>query len=268
MMTRAISAIVAVAVVIVVYWLWQTNGLYVISSLVSIGCIVEYSRLTFRKARSPLHVRTMFVILAIVVYGISVAHIEFAVHAAATASIVFLSMVLLTVRKSPDLPNALSLQNAGLMGFFYCAIFPALAVRTLTLPNGSAWLLGLMAIVFSGDTFAYLAGRFFGKTKLLEPVSPKKTIEGSIGGLFGSALAGFLIARFFFPEIAPLSMVLMALVTGLFAQVGDLFESLLKRIAEVKDSGSIMPGHGGILDRIDGILFAAPIYYVLAHFLQ
>ena len=268
MKTRVISALIAVALVAVTFRYFKIPGLYVITSLVSLACIIEYSWLTFRRAMSPLHVRVMFVSLAALVYFIAVAWIDFALYAAAAASIVFLSVVLLTVRKSPDLPNALALQNAGLMGFLYCGVFPALAVRNLTFNNGSAWLFGLMAVVFSGDTFAYLAGRFFGRNKLLEPVSPKKTIEGSVGGLLGSAVAGALMQITFFPEIPLFTWVLLALVTGLFAQVGDLFESLLKRIADVKDSGSIMPGHGGALDRVDGILFAAPVYYVLARFLQ
>ncbi|MEK7357644.1 MAG: phosphatidate cytidylyltransferase, partial [Bdellovibrionota bacterium] len=163
---------------------------------------------------------------------------------------------------------ALQLQTAGLMGFFYCGIFPGLTVHVLRMENGSTWLFGLLAIVFTGDTFAYLTGRFFGKRKLLEAVSPKKTVEGCLGGLGGSAVAGLVLGLFFLHDQPLWALVLTALVTGLFAQVGDLFESLLKRIADVKDSGAIMPGHGGILDRVDGVLFAAPIYYVLARFLH
>jgi phosphatidate cytidylyltransferase len=129
--------------------------------------------------------------------------------------------------------------------------------------NGQIWFFGLLAMVFAGDTFAYFTGRNFGKNKLLEAVSPQKTIEGAIGGLVGSAVAGGALAYFFLPHIPIVSLMGVALVTGIFAQVGDLFESLLKRVAEVKDSGSIMPGHGGLLDRVDGVYFAAPVYFVL-----
>lgn len=261
------SALVAAALLIAAFLIFKVDGLYGICSVVALGCIYEYSRLTLTKLRAPAHLKIWFMILATALFVITVKWIDASILAAAIASILFLSMVLLTVRKTPDLPYALQLQTAGLMGFFYCGIFPGLTVHIIGMEDGVIWLFGLLAIVFAGDTFAYLAGRFFGKNKLLEAVSPKKTIEGSIGGLGGSALAGLVMGLYFLPNRPLWALVLTALVTGLFAQVGDLFESLLKRIADVKDSGAIMPGHGGILDRVDGVLFAAPIYYALARFL-
>lgn len=268
MRVRTMSAIVAAALLIASYVFFRIDGLYVVCSLVALGCIYEYSRLTLTKLRAPLHLKIWFVILAIALYVITVKWVDASIQAAAISSILFLSMVLLTIRKTPDLPYALQLQTAGLMGFFYCGIFPGLTVHIIGMVDGDKWLFGLLLIVFAGDTFAYLAGRFFGRHKLLEAVSPKKTIEGSIGGLGGSALAGLVMGLTFLPDRPLWALVLTALVTGLFAQVGDLFESLLKRIADVKDSGAIMPGHGGILDRVDGVLFAAPIYYVLARFVH
>ncbi|MBL7687488.1 MAG: phosphatidate cytidylyltransferase, partial [Bdellovibrionaceae bacterium] len=94
-----------------------------------------------------------------------------------------------------------------------------------------------------------------------------KTVEGAIGGLFGSAIAGVVIAQYLPQHTTSATMIAAAVVTGGFAQIGDLHESLLKRVADVKDSGSIMPGHGGILDRLDGVLFAAPVYYSVVSFL-
>lgn len=266
MLTRIISAIVAVVLLVTIYIVWDVQGLYGICTAVALGCAFEYSRLTFRSAHAPLHIQVVYFILTGANYFVAVVSDYYAIYALAIGSILFLSMVLMTIAGSRDLYKALQLQSAGLVGFFYCGLFPALAVRTLFLEKGTTWLFGLLAIVFAGDTFAYLAGRAFGRAKLLEAVSPKKTVEGSLGGLFGSALAGLALWSFF-KDIPPLAMVVMAIVTGLFAQIGDLFESLLKRIAEVKDSGSIMPGHGGLLDRVDGVLFAAPVYYVMARLL-
>lgn len=264
---RVVSALIAVFILGGTFALWKTDGLYIICSLMVAGCIFEFARLTFARLNSPFHLKAVFCLLTAALYATTVWSIENAIYVATVSSVVFLTMALMTVRRSLELPRALHYQSLGLMGFFYCGFFPGLAVQTLSLERGAVWFLGLLAVVFAGDTFAYLAGRFFGKRKLLEPVSPKKTIEGSIGGLFGSMVAGATMAHFFFPEIPLLAVVGMALVTGAFAQVGDLFESLLKRIAEVKDSGRIMPGHGGILDRLDGVIFGAPIYYVLARVL-
>jgi phosphatidate cytidylyltransferase len=116
-----------------------------------------------------------------------------------------------------------------------------------------------LAVVFSGDTCAYLVGVLFGKTKILPLVSPKKSLQGSLGGLLGSTLAAVVCWKFMFQDKDLDNLVVLAFVSGFIAQFGDFFESLLKRVADVKDSGSIMPGHGGVLDRIDGVLFASPV---------
>jgi phosphatidate cytidylyltransferase len=130
-----------------------------------------------------------------------------------------------------------------------------------------AWVLLSMLLAWMGDTGGYFAGRFFGKHKLYERVSPKKTIEGSIGGLAGSVL-GALIAHFWFlPELPLIGGILLALVGGGLGQAGDLCESLIKRGTGVKDSGSILPGHGGILDRIDALMFTAASTWVYATYI-
>jgi phosphatidate cytidylyltransferase len=265
MKVRAISALIALALLLSIFWFWRVDGLYGICGVAILISTYEYSRLTFARAGSPLHLRAAYVVFSLALCFVTLFHTEHAVKAASCVGIIYLSMVLFTVRANSELNKVLLHQNFGLMGFFYCGIFPALCLKTISLPNGVVWFFGLLAIVFSGDTFAYLTGRLFGKHKLLAPVSPKKTVEGSIGGLFGSAIAGAVLNIYFLENAFPLwQIVAVAVVTGGFAQIGDLFESLLKRIADVKDSGSIMPGHGGVLDRLDGVLFAAPVYYSLA----
>jgi phosphatidate cytidylyltransferase len=134
-------------------------------------------------------------------------------------------------------------------------------------PLGSQWLFLLMVIVMAGDTGAYYVGSTLGKRKLYPVVSPNKSVEGSAGGLAGS-VAGALIARAtFFPELTVVDCLATALLLGLLGQLGDLFESLLKRSFGVKDSGTIIPGHGGILDRLDSIMFAAPAALYYARFI-
>ena len=128
-------------------------------------------------------------------------------------------------------------------------------------PNGHIWLLTALVIVWAADTGAYFAGRRFGRRKLSPRISPNKTVEGLVGGavagvlvgVAGGALAGAGAAKL--PAVA-----LCALVVVLFSVVGDLFESLLKRHAGVKDSGDLIPGHGGLLDRMDSVLAALPAF--------
>jgi len=122
--------------------------------------------------------------------------------------------------------------------------------------QGGAWVLLSMFIAFLSDTFAYFSGRAFGKTKLAPKVSPKKTVEGSLGGLVGS-VAGALVLSFTLLDgvLPPVHAAILAVVAGAFGQAGDLLESLIKRSCGVKDSGNIMPGHGGLLDRCDALMF-------------
>lgn len=116
-------------------------------------------------------------------------------------------------------------------------------------------------MLWASDTGAYLAGRTFGKTKLFERHSPKKTWEGSFGGLIISGLAAFILSRFF-PGIETWQWLISSVIIVVFGTYGDLTESMLKRSYHIKDSGNIMPGHGGFLDRFDGLLLAAPLVYL------
>lgn len=130
-----------------------------------------------------------------------------------------------------------------------------------TEPKGHLWLFTALAIVWAADSGAYFVGRQFGKRKLAPTVSPNKTIEGLIGGVVAGVLLGLCGALLAGASGAQLPLVaLVALAATLASVVGDLYESLLKRHAGVKDSGNLIPGHGGILDRIDGVLAALPVF--------
>ena len=122
-------------------------------------------------------------------------------------------------------------------------------------------LISLFVIVWCNDIFAYLSGSFFGKHKLFERVSPKKTWEGFVGGLIFALLAGFVLSLFFH-DLMLIQWLVLSLIIFVTGTLGDLSESMLKRSAGVKDSGSLMPGHGGILDRFDAVLFATPFVLI------
>ncbi|HVW14388.1 MAG TPA: phosphatidate cytidylyltransferase [Mucilaginibacter sp.] len=125
--------------------------------------------------------------------------------------------------------------------------------------------LGFLIMLWANDTGAYLCGMSFGRHKLFERHSPKKTWEGFIGGVLISAAAGLILSHFY-KELAWQHWVIAALLIGCFGTLGDLVESMLKRSLNVKDSGGILPGHGGLLDRFDGLLMAAPIVYMYLYF--
>ena len=129
-------------------------------------------------------------------------------------------------------------------------------------------IIGLFILIWTNDTFAYIVGKTIGKHKLFERISPKKTIEGFFGGIFFAILSGYLISKFYikatpqFSDKSILIWTIIAVIVGVIGTIGDLIESKFKRIAGVKDSGKIMPGHGGILDRLDSVIFVAPFVFL------
>jgi phosphatidate cytidylyltransferase len=135
-------------------------------------------------------------------------------------------------------------------------------------------IVGLFILIWTNDTFAYIVGKSMGKTKLFERISPKKTVEGFLGGIVFAVLAGFLISKFYIkakPEFSDTSILIwtsIAVIVGIMGTIGDLIESKFKRVAGVKDSGTIMPGHGGILDRLDSVIFVAPIIFLFYQILN
>ena len=135
-------------------------------------------------------------------------------------------------------------------------------------------IIGLFILIWTNDTFAYIVGKSIGRTKLFERISPKKTIEGFLGGILFAVLAGYLISKYYikanaqFSDRSILIWTTIAVIVGVIGTIGDLIESKFKRIAGVKDSGSIMPGHGGILDRLDSVIFVAPIIFLFYQILN
>ena len=148
-----------------------------------------------------------------------------------------------------------------IMGPFYICLPLVLLAIIARLPQGRMWIFFILAVIFSGDTGSFYCGKFFGKHKLTQ-ISPGKTWEGTIGGLIANIACAGLFGYAFFPSLSIISIMIVGIVLGISGQIGDLAESMLKRISNKKDSGTILPGHGGMLDRIDSLLFAVPVLYV------
>jgi len=131
-------------------------------------------------------------------------------------------------------------------------------------------LISIFILIWTNDTFAYLVGKSIGKHKLFERISPKKTIEGFLGGIGFALIASYFISKYFLmlPEKNTYIWLIIAAIVGIFGTIGDLVESKFKRISEKKDSGNIMPGHGGILDRLDSVIFVAPIIFLFYQILN
>ncbi len=147
------------------------------------------------------------------------------------------------------------------LSFFFLAYLPF--IGKVYNPN---LIIYIILIIWANDSFAYIIGKSFGKHKLFERISPKKTIEGFIGGLTFSIIASIVIS-YFSLDFSIINWIIIAIIVSIFGTFGDLVESKFKRQANVKDSGNIMPGHGGLLDRLDSLFFLAPFVYLYVHFL-
>jgi phosphatidate cytidylyltransferase len=155
-----------------------------------------------------------------------------------------------------------------MMALWYLPLLLPFFILIRKLPSGLNWIFFTLAVNYAGDTGAYYAGRTLGRHKLAPMISPQKTIEGSIGGLAANVLVAWIFQRTLFSQYSFFQMAGLGLTIGVVSQVGDLLESMFKRAARVKDSGSLFPGHGGLLDRIDSLVLPAPMVYFLIHFFK
>jgi phosphatidate cytidylyltransferase len=254
--TRVLSGVVLIAVAIGVVWFAPPALFFAVGFLVAVLAVNELVALA-RASRLEVSTSAAGFATALVVGSSAVAGmLEVGLM---TALVAVAASSLGAWRGGPE---ALASVSASLFPSLYIGLPIAALVGIRTL-GGPRSLFLLMLTVIVSDTSQYYTGRLFGRHPLAPAVSPKKTIEGAVGGLiFGTAL--FTVVGMWWLPAMPLAFrVLLGLTLVTLGITGDLFESMLKRSAGVKDSSTLIPGHGGILDRIDALLFAAPVYYIV-----
>lgn len=159
----------------------------------------------------------------------------------------------------PQRPDAVRLLLRGVFAIVYLGIFVAHAMLIRRFTGGPIWLLFLTVVIIGSDSGAFYGGTFFGRHKLCPSISPGKTVEGLFCGVGTAVGGGALYAHFLLPNIAIPTILVLSALLALTGVVGDLIESIIKRSAGVKDSGSLLPGHGGLFDRLDAILLCMPV---------
>lgn len=269
--TRLISGTVYVALIVLALTLSMVWGLWVLLSVFAVAGIIEFNRLT--GVNRPYIFRivldcaaAVWLLYATAQYGMAISH-------GLAIFLPYLLYLLYVVCRSTFLPHEAMLPSLGnsLIGQIYIAVPLALAIRLTLEPTPSSsmtqfnglLLLAIFIFIWVNDTGAYLVGSRWGKRRLAPSISPKKTVEGSIGGLILVLLSAVILRLLLFTDLSWLHILLTSAVVAIFGTIGDLFESSLKRQAGVKDSGKLIPGHGGILDRIDSFLLAVPAVYLL-----
>ena len=292
MLKRIATAIVLIPIVMLLVLRAPVPVLAVVAAAVALVTVQEFLKLTESYGVQPLRLPTyifvglLFLLLAATTAGETpqLSGLTFVLglgFACAIAPFVFLTITMRRVPMSGAYPAA----AASTFAFVYIALPMAMLVQLRQQWAGAFWLLYLLLVVWAGDIFAYFVGRSLGRHLMAPSISPKKTWEGAAASVAASLVVGILlfshalqISSFLLrvgliqrrdglfglekPELWPI--ILLTVVLNIAAQLGDLVESLIKRGAGVKDSGTILPGHGGMLDRIDALLFAAPVLWYYA----
>ena len=187
--------------------------------------------------------------------------------------IVFLFLIIILFNKKYGFNKKFSFNAIVItvFGIIYVPFLLSFIINTRNLDNGIYYVYIILIGAWSTDTCAYFAGKFFGKRKLIPSISPKKTVEGALGGIIGCTAASFVFGKIVlingFIDIFIYHFIVIGALNGVIAQLGDLSASVIKRHVNIKDFGKIMPGHGGVLDRFDSVLFIAPFVYFYVYFI-
>ncbi len=262
LLVRIATAVIALPIVLYLLYRggWWTAGLLAFAGA---ACAGEYINITL-KGLSPI------AWVAIVGAGLAPIFVQWQPVQAAACVCAGLGVLMLATWSwhllNGPLEDAPTRTAHVMMGAIYGGGGMAALMTIRNLPDGVWWFVAALVITWMNDTAAYFAGRLFGKHKLYPEVSPNKTWEGFAGGMVGSVGGLFILKYGFFPAVTIADCIVMGVLGGVLGPAGDLSESMLKRAYGVKDSGKIIPGHGGMLDRVDALLFNAPMVLIYVQF--
>jgi phosphatidate cytidylyltransferase len=265
--TRVLSGAVLFAVAIGVVWLAPPVGFRAAAFLLLFGAVIEYVDLARASGlavpRWPVVAAALLTLAAVSLSGSAGNRAATPLQLVLLAQFIALGGISLTAWRGG--PDAIATVSASLLPSLYLAL-PIGALVAIREAEGPAPLFLLMLTVMASDTAQYYTGRLTGRRPLAPAISPKKTIEGAIGGFVFGALVLALVGVWWLPRVPVAFRALLGVTVVVLGITGDLFESMLKRSAGVKDSSALIPGHGGVLDRIDALLFAAPVYYIVLQY--
>lgn len=188
---------------------------------------------------------------------------------AVPAGLLFLSFAFLicyVLYRFREIENSYGFMARLILGLVYIGFLASHLILLFHLPNGNLWLILLVCITAGSDTGAYIFGKRFGKRKLAPNISPNKTVEGAVGGVVSALVIAVIFGWWLLPSMSSFLIAAISCPLAIAGIIGDLCESVIKRGTDTKDSGTILQGHGGILDRIDSLLFAGPLLYYLLVF--
>jgi phosphatidate cytidylyltransferase len=268
---RILSSVIAIPIIVVLVWFdtplpWFT----VLAAGWGLGSVYEFYNIIKRsKGVSPLFTFGLLWALLLIISP----HFDHIPHLSGITPVSFLittaviiSLLILLWRKGKE--QAFAAWGWTLAGLFYIGWLFSNFVALRNLEDGRGWVFLAILCTFASDSSAYFAGRALGKHKLAPYISPKKSWEGSIAGIAGAIIASVIVVYLFHLPINYWQTLILGLLVSVLGQLGDLVKSLFKRNMEVKDSGNILPGHGGFMDRMDSLAFAGVTVYYFAAFIK
>jgi phosphatidate cytidylyltransferase len=263
--TRVLSGAALIALAIAVVWFAPLPIFEAVAFAALFGAVEELVALFLASGVPVPHWPTVIAaMLTLATFSEIISVRQLTIDGVLMAELIMMAIVALSARRGGA--GALATVSASLFPSLYLAI-PIGAVVAIRESAGPAPLFLLMLTVIVSDSAQYYAGRLTGRRLLAPTISPAKTIEGAIGGVVFGTVVFAAVGAWWLPVVPPIARILIGLGIVAAGIAGDLFESLLKRSAGVKDSSTIIPGHGGVLDRIDALLFAAPFFYVVGRFI-
>lgn len=249
--------------VLVIYKGSELSFLLLILLVTTISLYEFYDMVCSQEARMVRLAGVVVGLLPIIaVYGGNLRHIL------GTLALCVISFFVISLSHNRPTIHIVNTMGKGILGTLYISLLTSHFLLIRELSFGREWVLFVLATIFVGDTGAYYVGRAFGRHKLAPFISPQKTIEGAIGGLLANLVVGMTIRSLILPHVRLWDILILSIFVGIMGQLGDLCESMIKRAVDLKDSGKLLPGHGGILDRMDSLLFAAPITYYYIYILD
>ncbi len=263
---RVISGFVALFIFIAIITVFKYTGIAITTFLICFRLLFEYGRMALPGA-AYRPARLYFILLGLIAYTTSTLKNDLLLHSFVLSTLLlFVQFLLLAKKEELPLEELVSKMGLCTLGILYAGVCPVYITLLAKLSDHLEWFLFTLLVVFAGDIAAYFVGIKFGRSKLFPRISPNKSIEGAIASLFASVIIGLTFRHFFLPKTDLVLMFFLCILTSIVAQLGDLSESMIKRSFNIKDSGHIMPGHGGLLDRLDAVLFGAPLVYIFAKF--
>ncbi len=257
--TGLVGAVGLICLILFGKWL----GILLISFGISLGMVIEFCHIVFSlKDRSEKRYALLSISWFVTFVSLIVPQAEFML--CIFCFLILFSYFLFSARRYSG--ELLSIHFKELMACVFALIYlifiPLYFLKIYEISGGVSWIVVFFCMVWASDTLAYFVGKRWGKSKLYPSISPKKTVEGALAGLSASIGVFFIFKFIWYPSLSWVVTLLCPVLVGGTAQVGDLCESFFKRAFDRKDSGSILPGHGGFLDRFDGVVFSLPVMYI------